>query len=356
MRLNLNDLVIKTLKPADKQVDYFCTQQRGFGIRVSPAGTKTFFLLAGSPKRRHNLVHYPNVRLTDARKAAATIKIAPEPTLARTLLQDALDTYYSTYILPNYRERSAANAQRLLSKHTAALPRYLTEITTHDCIKVLDALAHTPSEANHFFGVLKTFFNWCEQRQLVTRSPIATLSKPAREKSRDRTLSNDELSAIWNASAAHTQFNTIVRLCILTGQRRGEIARIQPTWLNGEVLTIPKSVAKNNMEHSIPLTPYTLHLIQTTPLGAYNSWSQPKRSLDARIDIPHWTLHDLRRTFATIHAQIGTPPHITERLLNHLTGTMTPIARIYNRYTYESEMRTALTAYENHLRTFLLFP
>lgn len=67
-------------------------------------------------------------------------------------------------------------------------------------------------------------------------------------------------------------------------------------------------------------------------------------------------MHDLRRTFATIHASIGTPPHITDRLLNHLSGsrTLSPIAKIYNRYSYLKEMRTALEKYEHHLFKIVL--
>ena len=221
---------------------------------------------------------------------------------------------------------------------------------------IIDTLVATPSEANHFFSALKTFFNWCEQRQLISRSPLASLSKPAKEVSRDRTLSDEELQNVWNATTSFSQFNTIVRLCILTGQRRGELARIEPSWITQTTLTIPASVSKNNSEHTIPLTPFTLDLITTTPLGSYNSWSQPKAKLDRRSGVTGWTLHDLRRTFSTIHAQIGTPPHITERLLNHLTGTLSPIARIYNRHTFADEMRSALIAYENHLRTILVFP
>jgi integrase len=101
----------------------------------------------------------------------------------------------------------------------------------------------------------------------------------------------------------------------------------------------------------VPLTTRALAILKQTQLGSYNSWSQPKARLDERSGVTDWTLHDLRRTFATIHASIGTPPHITDRLLNHLSGsrTLSPIAKIYNRYSYLKEMRTALEKYEHHL-------
>ena len=69
--------------------------------------------------------------------------------------------------------------------------------------------------------------------------------------------------------------------------------------------------------------------------------------------IDHWTLHDLRRTFSTMHARIGTPPHVTEAMLNHKTGTRSPIQRIYDRHTYIPEMKVATAKYEAHLDTIL---
>jgi len=164
---------------------------------------------------------------------------------------------------------------------------------------------------------------------------------------------NEELKAIWKATETTSQFNGIVRLCILLGQRRGEIAAIQPGWIQNARLTIPGLITKNGVEHSIPLSDRALSILSSMPLGAYNSWAQPKSRLDRRSGVSEWVLHDLRRTFSTIHAAIGTPPHITDRLLNHLSGsrTLSPIAKIYNRYSYFDEMRTALERYEERLFT-----
>ena len=77
--------------------------------------------------------------------------------------------------------------------------------------------------------------------------------------------------------------------------------------------------------------------------------NKAKGRFDDLCPLPHWTLHDLRRTFATIHARIGTPPHVTEALLNHKTGTRSPIQRIYDRHTYLPEMRTAMSNYDRYL-------
>src|SRR3989304_2531535 len=82
---------------------------------------------------------------------------------------------------------------------------------------------------------------------------------------------------------------------------------------------------------------------------SFCGWSKSKTAFDRACGIEHWTLHDLRRTFSTIQARIGTPPHITERILNHQVGTLTAIAKIYNRYSYLDEMREAMFKYEQEL-------
>ena len=62
-----------------------------------------------------------------------------------------------------------------------------------------------------------------------------------------------------------------------------------------------------------------------------------------------WTLHDLRRTWATQSAQLDTAPHVIERVLAHTTGSISKIAAIYNRYKYQDQMRTAMMRYETHI-------
>jgi len=79
------------------------------------------------------------------------------------------------------------------------------------------------------------------------------------------------------------------------------------------------------------------------------SWGTIKRHFDRAMPLPHWTLHDLRRTFATLNAELGTAPHVTEALLNHKTGVRSPIQRIYDRYSYLPEMREAIRRYEARL-------
>ena len=106
------------------------------------------------------------------------------------------------------------------------------------------------------------------------------------------------------------------------------------------------------------LFPATRTNVRGKPTTIFNGWGKPKALLDAEIAevgaaIPHWTLHDLRRTFATNLAALQTPVHVTEKLLNQLSGTVSGVAAIYNRHTYMDEMREAIAKWEAQLSTLL---
>jgi integrase len=162
-------------------------------------------------------------------------------------------------------------------------------------------------------------------------------------------LSPKELKLIWQYD--HPPFSDILKLCILTGQRRSEIAATTSDWIDGDVLHIPAHITKNKRPHSLPITGRSK---QYLPVGGFNGWSKAKVRIDKHIPLQHWTIHDLRRTFSTIHAEIGTPLHVTEKLLNHVSGTVSGVAAIYNRHTYMIEMRDALEAYDAHIATILV--
>jgi integrase len=134
----------------------------------------------------------------------------------------------------------------------------------------------------------------------------------------------------------------------LTGQRRSEIAATTLEWINDNTITIPASITKNKRPHTIPLTPLARSFL---PINGFSGWSKAKARIDRHVDIPHWTIHDLRRTFSTINAQLGTPIHVTEKILNHVSGTRSSIQQVYDQHTYLPEMRTALETYEAHLAT-----
>ena len=167
-------------------------------------------------------------------------------------------------------------------------------------------------------------------------------------------------------------FGTIVKLLILTGQRRGEVTGME--WseldLDAALWTIPAARSKNGRAHALPLAPVALATITAIPRtssrfvfpargnheATFSGWSKAKRELDAMVGIPDWTLHDLRRSMATSLASLGTSPHIVERILNHAGGTFAGVAGVYNRFEYRDEMREALMAWEREVSRLVSAP
>ena len=350
--IRLNDVSVASLKTADVQCDFYCDRTPRFGVRVGKSGSKMFFVIVGTPRRRHRLGKYPEIALKQARDAAKRLLIAPPMEAGTTLTKDAFDSYSDVYLDRNYKLRSAKEAKRLIKKHMQPLmQRPLGKISKSELTTVFGRLPH--SEANHLFGVLRTFFAWCESHDLVARSPVTHLSKPFKETARDRVLNDDELCRIWVTSAQLHTFGKIVRLLILTGQRKSEIAELKLTYLGKEQITWPSAVTKNGREHTLPITPTIAalanELVPIVTARPFRTWSKPKVELDKLSGVTAWTIHDLRRTFATTLARLGTSPHIIEATLNHASGKISGVAAIYNRYSYLDEAKVAVCLMESHL-------
>ena len=371
MKTALTDLAIQRLKPNGKQQTVFCATTPNFGLRISQAGGKSFFVLTGQDRRRVHLGKWPATTLKDARIAARKLLLSPEDETASVTFSGAFETYLKAYIEPNYRERPAKEVERLIRKHAAPLMhRDLTDLSTADCTTILDRLMSRPSEANHFFSVLRTFFSWCERRKLIEVSPLHKLSKPAKETSRDRVLTIDELVQVYKAAQGFNgHFGTLLQLCILTGQRRGELAQAQTSWVLENLLVIPARVSKNGMEHVVPLTKNAQSLLaealrahMTVPpcgdgsqyifaargtQGYFCGWSASKVAFDKACPLTEpFVIHDLRRSLAS---HIDADPWVIEALLNHQSGVISKVGKIYNRRKYIAEARIALEAWDARL-------
>ena len=138
---------------------------------------------------------------------------------------------------------------------------------------------------------------------------------------------------------------------------------LQWNWITPEYITLPREVAKNGVLHKLPnlmaehfkLIPRNGPLLFGSSAGTpFSAWSKNKALLDKLSGVEDWVIHDLRRTFATKMAEWHiTEPHVVERLLNHVTGSMTPLAKIYNRHSYAGHMREALEKYERRLAALI---
>jgi integrase len=195
---------------------------------------------------------------------------------------------------------------------------------------------------------------------------MAGMRAPSVLPSRERVLADRELATVYRAALDHPYpFGPIMALMMLTGQRRGEIAALEWDWINREerTITLPASLTKNKHTHVLPYGDAVHAVLAQLPrMGLYlfpsrietgtvfNGWGKSKARFDRELsDVEPYTLHDLRRTFSSTLAKLGTPIHVTEKLLNHISGTVSGVAAIYNRHSYMDEMRVAIADYEAHL-------
>lgn len=197
----------------------------------------------------------------------------------------------------------------------------------------------------HAITAWKAFGSWCEANELIARNPFQKIK--AKFNQRDRVLTDEELRAIWHYN--DPPFSHIVKLLILTGQRRSEIASIQPYWIKGNTITFPATHTKNKHTHTLPFGDLTKQYLVYAPFS-FNGWGKSKKRMDKQTRVTAYTLHDLRRTYATIMAQLGTPVVVTEKLLNHISGTTSGIVGIYQKHQYLAEMNEAVHRYELYLQ------
>lgn len=360
----LTDTAIRSLPvPVKGQRTYFDDSFPNFGCRVSQGGTRSFILQHGLERRLTTIGRYGIISLAEARVEAK--RILAEKTLGKTRPQAI--TYPKAIDVFLTEKRAARRASTVhdladrLSRHFAFTGQ-LSEISHRDIVRHLSKIK-TPREHNHALRVAKTFFTWAVNRRYISENPTTGISTH-RVHNRSRVLSDDEIALIWKATEKPTHFNHIVRLLLLTGQRRGEIAAIQSSWINENTITLPVEITKNGRLHTFPIGSLARKLVnpsagllfpaQGKPDRPFNGWSKRKAALDKACPIEPWTLHDLRRTFATNLAALGTPIHVTERLLNHISGATTGgIVAIYQRYNFWDEQVAAVNAWEKRITELL---
>jgi integrase len=245
--------------------------------------------------------------------------------------------------------------------------RRLAEVSRADVQALLEKMAaRTPTLANRTYAALRTAFAWRVRRDPSTfaESPYDLVDRPAGEKERSRELTDLELASIWAAAGEMAYpFGPLVKMLILTGQRRSEVAGMK--WseldLKQKLWTLPPDRVKNGQRHVVPLSPQALAIITGVPRIAGSDFvftafgtvatcdfSRNKRQLAKRLpsDMAQWCLHDLRRACRTGLGRLGVPPHICEAVINHLPPKL---IRTYDLNSYQAEKREALCKWARHV-------
>lgn len=368
--MRLTDLQIKRLKPpASGQKAVFDDAMPGFGLRVSQGGSKSFIVMYGPKRRLRTIGRYPDVSLAEARKNARRLLAGLQDTGKAVSQRERLTFVQArARFLADSKSRNKPRTyrdySRLLTKHFN-FQANIDQVSRANIMAAVEALSSTPSERQHAFVAIRVMMNWCERHGLIERSPVPRMATSST--ARSHILSDADLVAVWQRAVDYGYpYGPIVQLLILTGQRRGEIAGLRRSWVEDGLVTFPVGFTKNKREHRMPLSDLARQVLDGVPNTGdllfpargseercFNGWGKSKASFDRTIDVEPYVLHDLRRTFSSNMARMGTPIFVTERLLNHVSGTVSGVAAVYNRYSYLDEMKEAADAHDEFLRSIL---
>jgi integrase len=367
----LNKTSIEEVQPSTKDVVVWDTELRGFGLKVTPKGNRSFFLYYRThdhKQRRPKLGTYPATKPDQARKMAlewlAKVQGGADPSSERKAKRAArgdgsLRDLFDLYKADKTREglRTVSEIERTFNHDILPVlgRAKADQITSGEVTKLLDNVAkRSPSVAWAVRRQLSAFYTWAIPRLPEgANNPVRNASRPPKVKARERVLTNDELKTLWAVLNDEVEpWRTALRLLILTGQRREEVLSAQ--WsefdLAKKVWTIPAERAKNGKAHVVPLSAPVLALLKTLPggkgplfpVGTGVASRAAKRIRDAMGAAQPWHWHDIRRTMATGLQRLGVRLEVTEAILNHVSGSRAGIVGVYQRHDWASEKRDAL--------------
>jgi integrase len=412
--IRLTQRAVETLKPpAVGRVEYWDSHLPGFGLRVAGSGRKTWvamYRVDGKQIRETvgTFALIPNVAeardrarqsMTQARAGKNPVAERRERALAARVQADALpstfhaiaERYLERYAKKNTKPTTWMELRRQLE--VDVFPKWssrpVASITRHDVTALLDGIADrgSPVQANRTLARLKTLFKWVLDEELILADPTARVRKVVKETARDRVLTDDEIRLFWaGCEMLGWPFGPMYQLLLLTAQRRDEVGGME--WaevdLDRRLWTIPREKAKNNRAHEVHFSALAIEILEGLPrLGEtrfvlttngerpISGFSKSKDRLDGHMldqvraqlatvgkdpggaQIDEWILHDLRRTAATGMARLNIPPHVVDKILNHVSGSIRGVAAVYNRHSYLDERKSALEAWARHVENIV---
>jgi integrase len=425
-RVKLTAAKIRTLATEQNDELFLDETLHGFAVRVRATGAKTFayYYKRGGKTRRCKIgtvsANVTDVEVATARKTAKTlaaqVQLGGDPAVERQQkIDQAADTFgklvekYLEFQKTQVRESTLTEIKRHLEKHAKPLhksPLYAVDLKA--IADRLNVIAKNNGEiaANRVRANMSAMFSWAMGEGHAKLNPVAPTNK-RKETARDRVLTDDEVRTIWNAAGAD-HFGVIVKVLLLTAQRRTEIAALR--WdemdFDKRIITLPTERTKNGERHTIPMSDTVHDLLKGLERkdgrpfvfgyrdNPFSGFSKSKRDLDRKaldglrklgeergdqamlayvekikslmariaeakddekkslsreLNAIWWTLHDLRRTADTGMNEIDIRSEVVEAILNHKSGHKAGVAGIYNHAKYASHKVDALTRWDDHI-------
>lgn len=369
---------------------------KGFGVRVSASGAASYvvqFRMGGreSPTRRftigtHGSPWTPATAREEAIRLLILVARGIDPIEAdKQRRREAVDLAFSKYA-DSFAASCKGRGWKTLVNRSIRLHlkpvlgnKPLPAITRSDVVEVFDRMPEVQvGNRRNVFAVLRRLFKWAISRGDILHSPMEGMETPPPVKPRDRWLGDAELRQIWqHAPKTHRCFGPIVRLLIVTGQRREEVAGLHWDELDREQRewSLPSDRTKNGEPNTVPLNDLAIaeldlvakgqkwprrgRVFPTSTGAGFTGYAKGKKKLDQLIaedesgPIAPWRLHDLRRTLATGFQRLGVRFEVTEAVLNHVGGSRAGVAGIYQRHDWRVEKREALQTWSDHVAAIL---
>ncbi|MEM9626895.1 MAG: tyrosine-type recombinase/integrase [Pseudomonadota bacterium] len=380
--MKLTRAAIAKLRIPDGKSEFlvFDDDLAGFGLRLRAGGSASWIIQyrLGARQRRMTIGRLkgtaPDQARTRAAELLAKVRLGEDPQgtklearhaiPVKPLLLGQLTDLYLDAAERRQKASTFTETRRHLSRNWStlhAMPVASIELE-HVAAEIKRIATVTgPINANRARANLSAMFSWAMGEGLAPRNPVIGTNKAAEEKPRERVLTTDEIIVVWQATSSASDFDRLVRLLLLTGQRREELASMRWSELDLEKChwLLPSERTKNGRPHMVPLSDPTLAILTNVRRiegrdlvfgrgrGGFSGWSQCKARLDKRTGVTGWRLHDLRRTVVTSMAELGIQPHVIEAVVNHQSGHKSGIAGVYNKATYGAEKVQAMALWAN---------
>jgi integrase len=385
-RRYLNDEGVARLRPRPKRYTHADPELIGHYVRVLPTGVKSFLTVARDPFGKQvwtTIGRCDRIKIEASREKAREIirrvkagkpAFEPEPPKADTLAAVVAD-WLALYVGPKGL-RTRPEIKRRLNKYVLPIlgDRPFVELKRSDIAKLLDGIQHKHGarQADTCLTDLRSVANWYASRSdyvpIFTRGMKRSDAKP-----RDRILNHDEIRTIWEAASAEDvgPFGGIVRLCLLTAQRKQKVAAMRHDDILDDVWRIPQAPREKDAGGDLVLPKLALNVIAEQPRHAVNRHVFPakwgpghvhvgldtmKKNFDARLPagFEPWVVHDLRRTSRSLMSEAGVDRNVAERVLGHKVGG--GVERTYDRFAYIREKGAALAKLAEHIKIILSGP
>jgi len=409
---HLTHQTIKSIKnPPSGTVDYYDSVCKGLGFRASYDGGRSWRVKYRAPndfdargERKQRVItigKYPGMGLAEATdeydeiikqvrhnkdpqkekmeaKRDSAIKLGPDPLTVAEGIARYVEDHVRRKNKPHKRADGTTHfeRERVFEKYVTPYigGMRLDEIKRKDVMTMRRRIdkAHGATQADRAVEALRSAFNWLHDKELGEDVLIFRFKAEAEKRVRDRVLEHPEIEALWNDLDKEHQagkkkiFASIVKILLLTGQRREEVAGMR--WseldLDGLKWNLPPERTKNKLPHTVPLSDAVLEIIQNQEriegsdlvfsfngVTSFTGYSRSKQRMDKRLKFSKpWWVHDLRRTFVTQLNELGIPPQVIEACVNHISGASKGgIAGIYNRAEYWPQRVAAMNLWADTL-------